>query len=336
MKNVTLTRNGQSEPRDVEVSTMHADGLVVGQGVMLRIKGDCCPGQKPTPCKEYVVTAIEKSDRFDGKCSDVTFTAAAKAKKTAAIVPEVVPTEAASGVARRLTHLYLRAESSKGEFVRNAVAFGVKLMEAEADILNGTVSAMEESVKNAKRGQKGKFCEAGASIEPWLAQNCPEINYKTAQGYKSLAANMVALMGGETPEVMAALAAPSERMISYEGAGVETNSEPGEVLTVSDETISMRDQIFAKATSRRKLRQMWLDLFGNEDGDDDEAKREAKPLPKLSRRDEAKAIWNGVMVSLSKSSVRDAIPLLGEKETQVCHDGLRDLLSLLKEHLKEF
>ena len=44
MKNITLTRNGQTAPRDVETSTMHADGLVVGQGVMLRIKGDCCPG----------------------------------------------------------------------------------------------------------------------------------------------------------------------------------------------------------------------------------------------------------------------------------------------------
>ena len=60
---------------------MHADGLVVGQGVMLRIKGDCCPGMKPTPYKEYVVTKIVKSDRFDKKCSDVTFTVAAKSGK---------------------------------------------------------------------------------------------------------------------------------------------------------------------------------------------------------------------------------------------------------------
>ena len=31
MKNITLTRNGQTAPRDVETSTMHADGLAVGQ-----------------------------------------------------------------------------------------------------------------------------------------------------------------------------------------------------------------------------------------------------------------------------------------------------------------
>lgn len=79
MKKITLTRNGQTAPCDVETSTMHADGLVVGQGVMLRIKGDCCYGG-PSEYKEYVVTAIKKTDRFDGKCSDVTFTVAAKAK----------------------------------------------------------------------------------------------------------------------------------------------------------------------------------------------------------------------------------------------------------------
>lgn len=56
----------------------------------------------------------------------------------------------------------------------------------------------------------------------------------------------------------------------------------------------------------------------------------------MSRREEAKAIWNGAMVMLSKSSVRDAIPLLGEKEAKVCYEGLRDLAALLKKHLEEF
>ena len=353
MKNITLTRNGQTAPRDVETSTMHADGLVVGQGVMLRIKGDCCPGMKPTPYKEYVVTAIKKTDRFDKKCSDVTFTVATKAKKPAnrqppttnkptanvpAVVPEVVPMEATSGVAQRLTALYRRAESSKIEFVRHAVAFGVMLMEAEADILNGTVSAMEELVKNAKRGQKGRFCEAGASIEPWLAQNCPEINYKTAQGYKSLASKMVALMGGETPEVMAALAAPSERLISYEGVGAETDSEPGEVLTVSEEMIQMRDEIFASAPSRRKLQQLWLNLFGNEDGAEsgDAAKAANAPVPKLTQRDEAAAIWTRVMGVIDKTSVMDAVPLLPQKAAKVCYDRLTELARAMKAHLEEF
>lgn len=69
MKKITLTRNGQTAPRDVETSTMHADGLVVGQGVMLRIKGDSCY-KGPTEYQQYVVTKIVKSDRFDKKCGD--------------------------------------------------------------------------------------------------------------------------------------------------------------------------------------------------------------------------------------------------------------------------
>ena len=96
MKKITLTRNGQTSPRDTEVSTMHADGLVVGQVVMLRIKGDCCPGMKPTPYKEYAVAKIVKSDRFDKKCSDITFV---RAGKPATGETPVVPVEPSAVVA---------------------------------------------------------------------------------------------------------------------------------------------------------------------------------------------------------------------------------------------
>ena len=325
MKKITLTRNGQSEPCDVEVSTMHADGLAVGQCVMLRIKGDCCPGMKPTPYKEYVVTKIVKSDRFDKKCSDVTFTVAAKAKETA-VGQSVMPAENASGAARALTALYRRAESAKGEFVREAAKFGAMLMELEAIV--GKSHAGRDS--------------SGDGVKGWLAENCPEINYKTAQGYKALAAKIVALMGGETPEVMAALAAPGERLISYEGAGAETSSEPGEVLTVSEDTIRLRDKIFAEAPSRRKLQQMWLNLFGNEDGAEpgDAAKGAGEaasaPVPKLTQWDEAAAIWTRVMGVIDKTSVMDAVPLLPQKAAKVCYDRLAELARAMKAHLEEF
>ena len=78
MKKITLTRNGQTSPRDTEVSTMHADGLAVGQVVMLRIKGDCCYNG-PSEYEQYAVAKIVKSDRFDKKCSDVTFVRTVKA-----------------------------------------------------------------------------------------------------------------------------------------------------------------------------------------------------------------------------------------------------------------
>ena len=93
MKKITLTRNGQTSPRDTEVSTMHADGLVVGQGVMLRIKGDCCY-KGPSEYEQYAVAKIVKSDRFDKKCSDVTFV---RAGKDATGETPVVPVKAATG-----------------------------------------------------------------------------------------------------------------------------------------------------------------------------------------------------------------------------------------------
>ena len=338
MKNITLSRSGQSEPCDVEVSTMHADGLAVGQGVMLRIKGDCCPGMKPTPYKEYVVTGIKKSDRFDGKCSDVTFTAAAKVKESAAVVSDVVPAEVLPGMAQRLTSLYRRAESAKGEFVRAAVAFGVKFMEVEINF----VAAETKLISTSKRGRIGAG-RPDSGIEDWLAENCPEINYNTARGYKALAAKMVALMGGETPEVMAALAAPGERLISYEGAGAETDSEPGEVLTVSEDTIRLREEIFAEAPSRRKLQQMWLNLFGNEDGAQPEDCAPGKPkrtaagaLPDPKPADMAAAVWAHVMSILDKADVMDAVAYLPQKAAEACYGRVCDLAKALKKHLAGF
>ena len=77
---------------------------------------------------------------------------------------------------------------------------------------------------------------------------------------------------------------------------------------------------------------------GNWGGKREDAGRKAKgeTVEKLSRQDEAKAIWNGVMQIVSKSSVRDSIPLLGEKETRICLDGVKLIADLLKKHLQEF
>jgi hypothetical protein len=134
MKKITLTRNGQTSPRDTEVSTMHADGLVVGQSVMLRIKGDCCPGMKPTPYKEYVVTKIVKSDRFDKKCSDITFV---RAGKNATGETPVVPVEPAAVVANtrerdaayRLSRQYAKVNGSWKNALEQTVRFGAMLKE---------------------------------------------------------------------------------------------------------------------------------------------------------------------------------------------------------------
>lgn len=162
---------------------------------------------------------------------------------------------------------------------------------------------------------------AGNGLKGWLAKNCPELGYDSALSYKN-SARMAATMIGGGAVAVAALLGESE-----------VTQPDGEVIDVPCEVVEKRDKLYKDVKSRRKLEQAY---FAFMNGEGKPGKKEAKPLPKLSQRDEAKAIWNGVMVALSKSSVRDAIPLLGEKETQVCHGALMDLLSLLKKHLKEF
>ena len=326
MKKITLTRNGQSEPCDVEVSTMHADGLAVGQCVMLRIKGDYCPGMKPTPYQEYVVTKIVKSDRFDGKCSDVTFTVAAKATKPAnrqppttnkptanvpAVVPEVVPMEATSGVAQQLTTQYRAVVVATGLMLREAVKFGAMLMELEAIV--GKSHAGRDS--------------AGEGVKGWLAENCPEINYFTAVGYKNLAAKCAALIGGMGLQTIAAL----------QGGGHVTKTN-GETVDVPAEIIEKRDALFEAVDSRRKLEQAYFEFMRDQEkprGKKAKGAGEAA-IPKLTQRDEAAAIWTRVMGVIDKTSVMDAVPLLPQKAAKVCYDRLAELARAMKAHLEEF
>ena len=192
MKKITLTRNGQTSPRDTEVSTMHADGLAVGQVVMLRIKGDCCY-KHPSEYEQYAVAKIVKSDRFDKKCSDVTFVRTVKA---ATGETPVVPVEPVAQVANtrerdaayRLSRQYAKVNGSWKNALEQTVRFGAMLKEW-GDFLG----------EGRGRGRDGE------GLQEWLAKHCPEINYKTAMGYKLLAEKTVRMLGGGAPAVAALL-----------------------------------------------------------------------------------------------------------------------------------
>lgn len=229
----------------------------------------------------------------------------AKAGAVAMVEPvKAVPLtdDQAANAIRQQYQVVIRAEAAT---FRERVRFGGMLLQWERFL-------------GESRGCKS----AGEGLKGWLEKNCPELGYAAAMAYKTMAERAIKMLGGGAVVTAALLG-------EY---AVEDPS--GEVVAVDCTVRRKADEFFEKADSRRKLEQMWFE-FTNGEGERPK-KKEAKPLPKLSRQDEAKAIWNGVMVALSKSSVRDAIPLLGEKETQVCHDGLMDLLSLLKKHLKEF
>ena len=311
MKKITLTRNGQTSPRDTEVSTMHADGLAVGQVVMLRIKGDCCPGMKPTPYKEYVVTKIVKSDRFDKKCSDITFVRAGKAATDATLV---VPVEPAAVVANtrerdaayRLSRQYAKVNGSWKNALEQTVRFGAMLKEW-GDFLG--------------EGRGGAGGGASGGLQTWLAENCPEINYNTAMGYKLLAEKTVRMLGGGAPAVAALI-------------GRDTVTDPdGNEIPIDAEVVEKKEEIFRAADSRRKLEQMYFDFTEAPARPKGRAKG-SKNVPKTDA-ERADAFWKLNAATLSAPWALKSIPLVEWRVANFALTALQPLVTALKRRVSE-
>jgi hypothetical protein len=318
MKKITLTRNGQTSPRDTEVSTMHADGLVVGQGVMLRIKGDCCYNG-PSEYEQYVVTKIVKSDRFDKKCSDITFVRAGKKAtgetpvvqvKPATGETPVVPVEPAAVVANtrerdaayRLSRQYAKVNGSWKNALEQTVRFGAMLKEW-GDFLGDT------------QGRAGK------GLQTWLAQNCPEINYNTAMGYKLLAEKTVRMLGGGAPAVAALI-------------GRDTVTDPdGNEIPIDAEVVEKKEEIFRAADSRRKLEQMYFDFTEAPARPKGRAKG-SKNVPKTDA-ERADAFWKLNAATLSAPWALKSIPLVEWRVANFALATLQPLVTALKRRVSE-
>lgn len=186
---------------------------------------------------------------------------------------EAVVVDAAAYESARAAHLssqYRRAEGARGAFVREAVAFGAMMIGAERELgyfvtavtKYKTYQNCKESNKNDKKGRWGEG-RANSGLEGWLAEHCPEINYNTAKVYKSMAAKMVAMMGGESAEVLAALRSPHELAVDCAADGAAAAEPCADCAeTVDAEIIEARERLFTEATSRRKLEQLWFSFTG--------------------------------------------------------------------------
>lgn len=234
-----------------------------------------------------------------------------KTKKTkSTAVATVEPVKAAltdnqaADAIRKQYQVVIRAEAAS---FRERVRFGGMLLQ------------WEHFLGESRGGAGGG---AGEGLKGWLEKNCPEIGYTAALGYKTMAERAIKMLGGGAAATAALLGES------------EVTQPDGVVVVVPAKIIEERDQLFEKADSRRKFEQAYF-AFMAESGQPKE-KKEQKPLPKLSQRDAAKSIWNIFMQKATNHSLKDAIPLLGEKEAQACYDDLRDLVELLKSHLKEF
>ena len=320
MKKITLTRNGQTSPRDTEVSTMHADGLAVGQVVMLRIKGDCCY-KHPSEYEQYAVAKIVKSDRFDKKCSDITFVRAGKdATGETPVVPvkpatgetPVVPVEPAAVVANtrerdaayRLSRQYAKVNGSWKNALEQTVRFGAMLKEW-GDFLG----------EGRGRGRDGE------GLQEWLAKHCPEINYKTAMGYKLLAEKTVRMLGGGAPAVAALI-------------GRDTVTDPdGNEIPIDAEVVEKKEEIFRAADSRRKLEQMYFDFTEAPARPKGRAKG-SKNVPKTDA-ERAEAFWKLNAATLSAPWALKSIPLVEWRVANFALTALQPLVTALKRRVSE-
>lgn len=237
-------------------------------------------------------------------CEDYTKAAAPVAVEAAVVpVPAAAPqNQLEKEAAYRLSRQYRKATAAFGAALEQVVCFGAMLSEWESYV--------------------GGWGKKGEGLKSWLANNCPEINYATAMGYKALGQKAAALIGGGA-QALAVL------------NGRETVKAPGaaEETQVDQEVIDAKDALFHEATSRRKLEQLYFQFVGR---DRPAKKPDGAPLPKLSKQQEATAIWTGILNQIGRNSVMDAVPLLGAKETDVCLDRIGALYRALKDHAKEF
>ena len=253
-------------------------------------------------------------------------------------------------MAGRLTNQYKRAESANAAFVREAVGFGAMLMRVERDLAekecfqcenvansnvangqlagkNGAGEVAEGTVLPRQNGgqlrdKRGQF---KGGLGDFLAANCPEINYKTALGYKGMAIKFAILMAGMPEkvddEIIAALAAPHERNISY-GA---------EAQPVRESTIERREAFFQDATSRRMLEKLYLALLDKLDHG--ELTDETKAIGEAKPDEAAAAVWARVMGVIDKTCVLDATAFLPRKAAEVCLARCNELAKALKARL---
>ena len=230
-----------------------------------------------------------------------------KIKKTAvAVKSQTMPTD--SEAAEQIISQYRTVVESEKACFKERVKFGAMLIQWEQYLGDG-------------RGGIGGTAN-GEGLKGWLERNCPALPYTTATGYKSMAERVIKMIGGG-------------RMAEAALLEHDTVTQPdGEVVDIDSVTIAARDRLFSNIDSRRKLEQAWFDFIGKAERSS-AIKAGDRVMKKLSKSEEAKIIWTGVMNVLDKSAVLDSVPLLSGQVAEVCFERVTALRDALKARLAE-
>ena len=135
---------------------------------------------------------------------------------------------------QRVSDQYAAIETAKDNLLRECVKFGALLTEVGYYL-------------GETQGKKGE------GLQAWLAENCPEVNYNTAMGYKALAGKCVKMLGGGS-QAVAVLQDKTEVVPPGEDAPIEVDSK----------FIEKRDELFNEVKSRRDLEQTYFKFMARE------------------------------------------------------------------------
>ena len=220
-------------------------------------------------------------------------------KKTTALVP-------VSNYKKQVSDQYRAVCEKTGEFFREVVKFGALLNEVESFL------------GNEQRRE-------GSGLQGWLEKNCPEVNYKTAQGYKAMAAKCAKLIGGG-----------SQAIAALQGREIVQEPGTGETIDVDGDFIAKRDELFDKVDSRRQLEQMWFEFCGKSGkgaGGRPKAKRTDFSMPPPEKV--ASDLWADLKGRLEQPALLDTIDSTPVKVAVTMIGVLNGLVSKLKRRVRE-
>ena len=227
-----------------------------------------------------------------------------KKKKTSLPVPQSPSTYYRD----RVSASYADVNAKTGEWFRTIISFGALLDEVTVFL-----------------GEARHRDNEGEGLKNWLAENCPEVNYKTAMGYKSMATKCAKMLGGGTMAIAAL-------------QGLEVVKAPGanETIEIDAEVLEKRDQLFETVDSRRKLEQMYLDFFSDNKpkvGRPVGTKAAKVAASELSPEQSARALWSKVIEPANNHGLQGAALLLSANDAETALLVLTDLCDILKRHL---
>lgn len=227
-----------------------------------------------------------------------------KSKKATAVAVKTTTMPTDSEAAEQIISQYRTVVESEKACFKERVKFGAMLIQWE-QYLGKSIGG---------RGTDGE------GLKGWLEKNCPAIAYVTAQSYKTMAERVIKMIGGG-------------RMAEAVLLENETVMQPnGEVVDVDSAMAQARDNLFANVDSRRKLEQAWFDFMKSQGNAPVKAQH---PVKKLSKQEESKVIWTGVMNILDKSAVLDSVALLPGNVASACLARITTLRDALKQRVSE-